>query len=258
MNSNLTKYREELDKLIKKGELLYYSLLLDVDLVDEETKKKLKELKLPLFKQEYERWYSVSMQVIKQILPDRLDDFVKQYKNEKRKQTDYLTYTISDYMIGLKVTRSFETVVDHKAAAPKFERQLSILKSAEERFENSLFDIRQVLQADIFDDELESARELLKRGFIRGAGAIAGVVLEKHLSQICQNHKIKIRKKDPSINDYNQALKDNDAIDVPTWRFIQHLGDIRNLCDHKKDRDPKSEEVSDLIEGIAKINKTVF
>lgn len=258
MNSNLTKYREELERLIKKGELLYFSLLLDAGLVDEKTKKKLKELKLPSFKEEYERWYSVSMQVIKQILPDRLDDFVKQYKNEKRKETNWLTYTISDYMIGLKTTRGIETVVDQKAAIPKFERQLNILKSAKERFESSLFDIKQILQADIFDDELESAKELLKKGFIRGAGAIASVVLEKHLSQVCQNHNIAIRKKDPSINDYNQALKDNDAIDVPTWRFIQHLGDIRNLCDHKKDRDPKSEEVSDLIEGVAKITKTVF
>jgi len=31
--------------------------------------------------------------VIKQLMPDRLDDFIKLYKNEKRKEVDHLTYT---------------------------------------------------------------------------------------------------------------------------------------------------------------------
>ena len=53
-------------------------------------------------------------------------------------------------------------------------------------------------------------------------------------------------------------LKDNDVIDTPTWRFIQHLGDLRNLCDHNKDRVPKKEEVDDLIAGVVKIIKTIF
>lgn len=37
-----------------------------------------------------------------------------------------------------------------------------------------------------------------------------------------------------------------------------NLGDIRNLCDHNKDRDPKKEEVEDLISGVEAIIKTVY
>lgn len=37
------------------------------------------------------------MQVVRQLLPDRYEDFVRQYKNDKRKETDSLTYTISDF-----------------------------------------------------------------------------------------------------------------------------------------------------------------
>lgn len=38
-----------------------------------------------------------------------------------------------------------------------------------------------------------------------------------------------ITKKNPTINDYNQQLKDSDIIDTTTWCFIQHLADLRNL-----------------------------
>lgn len=82
-----------------------------------------------------------------------------------------------------------------------FENQLGIVKAAQKRFESSLFDIRQLVQTVLFDSELDAARELNKKGFSRGAKAIADVVLEKHLAQVCKNRKIKVVKKNPSIND---------------------------------------------------------
>jgi hypothetical protein len=45
---------------------------------------------------------------------------------------------------------------------------------------------------------------------------------------------------------------------VPQWRFIQHLGDIRNLCDHAKEREPTKEEIEDLVAGTEKVLKTIF
>lgn len=262
METNLSRYKKDLERLINEGELLYFSLLFELNLISEKTKKELKttlkEMKLPSFRNEYETWYSESMELIKQILLGRLDDFVKLYKNDKRKKIDYLTYTLSDYMIGVVTTRGIQTIAEPKSAVPKFQQQLSILKSTQQRFESSLFDIKQLLQADIYDDELDAAHELLKKGFIRGAGAIAGVVLERHLLQICENHNINVRKKDPSISDYNDLLKQANVIEVSTWRYIQHLADIRNLSDHKKNREPKEEEVKDLIEGVAKIIKSIF
>lgn len=258
VESNITKFKDELKYLIDEGELLRLSLALDLKVVGKDTEKELLKLKLPTFKEKYEQWYSLSMQVVKQVLPDRLSDFVKQYKDEKRKQFDSMTYGISDYMIGLQATRGHETIVDGKAAFPRFEQQLNILKSAQSRLESSLFDMLEILQADLFDDELDAATELCKKGFLRGAGAVAGVVIEKHLGHVCIKHNITTRKKDPTINDLNQMLKDGGVIDTPVWRFIQHLGDIRNLCDHNKDRDPSKEEVEDLISGVKKVIKTLF
>ena len=262
MASRFDELSKDLDRLIGQGTLLYFAMVDAIGNLSEESKQAFSKhkIKLPDFKAEYDTWYSESLRVIKQLVPERLDDFVKQYKNEKRKEIDYLTYGISDYLIDLKTTRGFlkEDTVDRSAALPKMQNQNSILNSAKARFKSSLFDIQEVMQADIFDSELDAAKELCKKGFIRGAGAIAGVVLETHLAHVSAQHDLKSRKKNSTISDLNQILKDNEIIDLPKWRFIQHLGDLRNLCDHKKERDPTKNDISELIEGVGKVIKTVF
>lgn len=32
-------------------------------------------------------------------------------------------------------------------------------------------------------------------------------------------------------------------MDVPTWRSIQYLGDLRNLCDHDKQKEPTPDQL---------------
>jgi hypothetical protein len=260
MASKFEALKKELNSLIRQGDLLFYAMIEGTGELPDEVRKHLKEneIKLPRFEIEYDMWYSEALRVVKQIIPDRTDDFVKQYKNEKRKEIDFLTYGISDYLIGLQIKQYDEVVTDKSAAIPKMQVQNSILKSAEKRFESALFDIREMLQADLFDSELEAARELAKNGFLRAGGAVAGVVLERHLGHICKNHGLKSRKAHPSIADYNQLLKDVEIIDIAKWRFIQHLADIRNLCDHSKDREPTKEDVLELVEGVEKVIKTVF
>jgi hypothetical protein len=53
----------------------------------------------------------------------------------------------------------------------------------------------------------------------------------------------------------NEELKSHAAYDVPMWRLIQRLADIRNLCGHSKDREPTRSEVDDLIAGVEKVTK---
>ncbi|MDR2967489.1 MAG: hypothetical protein LBU74_06035 [Methanobacteriaceae archaeon] len=265
MISNLEKYKKDLENLINKGNLLYSAMLSECYPNKKKERLNIKDAdnesldKLPDFNSEYQEWYSEASIVIKQLLTDRLDDFKSYYdKPKSRKQINVENYCIKDYLDGITVSTYRETIVDTSAAIPKFQQQLAILKSVSSRFTSSLFDIQQLVQADLFDSELDAAKELTKKGFIRGAGAIAGVVLEKHLSQVMDNHNISTRRKRPTINDFNETLKNNNVIDVPLWRQIQRFGDIRNLCDHNKNRDPSKEEISELIDGVEKLTKTLF
>jgi len=263
MKSNISKYQNDIKKLIQQGQNLHYGLYnefykeykTEIDKLDKDVQERIKK---NTFKDKYNSWYNESLAVIKQLMPERLEDFVTYYKLPKRKEYTYETYTISDYLIDLVITRGSEYVFKPSSIINKFNQQYQILKSLETRFNSSLYDIKQLLQADLFDSEIDAAKELNKKGFYRAAGAICGVVLEKHLSEVCIKRGIKTTKKNPAINDYNQLLKDNDVIDTPTWRFIQRLGDLRNLCDHKKTDEPTKDNIDDLIEGTDKTVKTIF
>lgn len=261
MSSQYEKLKNEVKALQKQSHRIYISMHKECGNLNEEEIKTYEEdgIKLAAVNVIYQPWYTKAYRVIKQVIPERLPEFEKLYKgDEKRKEVSFLNYSISDYILGLQSRRNGKLVASPKDAIIKMETQMLILTSVSEKFESSLFDIKEVLQADIFDTELDSASELNKKGFFRAAGAVTGVVLEKHLSHICSLHQLNIRKKNASISDLYQALKDNDVIDTPTWRFIQHLGDIRNLCDHNKEREPTKDEISDFIKGVDKIIKTVF
>lgn len=249
MTSNIEKYKNDILQLIQTGEAIF---------------KKMKDNKnLAQLRRAYEMWYSESYAIIKIILPDRISDFSKMYYDDKKKEglKTYFQYTPSTIITGAWNMDIGDSVVPPKEidiAKSVYDSQIGILKSCEKRFESSLFDIQQLLQADIFESELGAARELNEKGFARGAGAVVGVVLEGHLMQVCSNHKITVKKNNPTINDLNQLLKDNGIIETPTWRSIQHLGDLRNLCDHKKQKEPTKEEIEELIQGVEKISKTIY
>ena len=90
------------------------------------------------------------------------------------------------------------------------------------------------------------------------AGALAGVILEGHLQRVAANHKLTIPKRDPTIADLNDPLKQGGVYDTPTWRKIQFLGDIRNLCSHQKSSEPTKEQVLELIAGVNSVVDTVI
>lgn len=270
MSTNIEKYKKDLDILIGKGDDLLYAMYNESasEQFEKELSKALKtsakieafKKKLPNFYTEYQSWYSEAYVLIRVILPDRLDDFEGFYKKPKnRKVLDHSNYSIEDYLNGTIRKDGFgDYVVNTSSGIRKMQQQIAVLKSAKKRFESSLFEIRQLLQADLFDSELDVSRELNKKGFTRGAGAVAGVVLEKHLAQVCISHKIIVSKKDPGISDLNDLLKNDGVIEIPQWRSIQHLADLRNLCDHNKKSDPTSTQIDELITGTDRVIKTLF
>lgn len=268
MPSNIDRFRKDLDTLVSRGQLLEYSMQREAfgakefdALIKKQLASKAENLlkELPSFKSAYQAWYTEALALLGQLIPDRVDDFRKLYEKPKgRKEISSENYHIEDFLQGLRITGYDSEIVGPSDAIPRFEQQNAILAAAKTRFESSLFEIKQLVQADIFDSEIEAARELLKQKFERASGAVAGVVLEKHLAQVCEDHNVKITKKNAGIADLNDHLKIAGVIDIAQWRFVQHLADIRNLCDHNKKTEPKSQQVQDLLDGVSKIMKTVL
>jgi len=265
--SNLEKYRKDLDELLVEAKAVNFSLNLEAfgrdqiyeallgKKTEEEADAFIKKAKP--FANAYQHWYTEALPLIRQLLPDRVSDFIRFYEKPKtRKEIDFESYRLEDACQGLCVTRGGQVKADQKSAIPLLAQQIAIVEAIKRRFESSLFDIKQLVQADLYDSELDTARGLLKAGFSRAAGAVSGVVLEGHLKQVCDNHTLP--KKSGTISVLNDALKAANVIDLSQSRHIQFLGDIRNKCGHKNSTDPTSSEVADLIEGVEKVIKTIF
>jgi hypothetical protein len=210
-----------------------------------------------IFGDQYQLWYSQALKLVELLGPDRFEEFVGYYRiNPKRKNIlDTNNYVIQDYINYSSILwfqDSPNTVVYIRLL-----NQIQILQSLKSRLSSVLKDVRGHLFAQIEDEELRVANKMISVS-LRGAGAIAGVVLEGHLKRVIVNHKVSIKTKCPNISDLNDPLKKADVYDLPTWRKIQHLADIRNYCDHKKEREPTESEVVELVSGVDAIIKTIY
>jgi len=270
MATNLEKYREELKKLIELGDRMLTDLhardLARRNPKDKEIAKQLEVVQAKvggLFEKEYQRWYTEASSVIAQLLPDRVAEFRSLYEADpKRKDVTISSFRIRDWVLGMRagVNRATKEKIfdDLAAVAMRFSTQVEIAKAAQLRFDSKLMDLQGLVRADLFDSELEAARDLLRAGFLRPSGVVAGVLLESHLRQVCDDHKVKVSKKNPTIGDLNDLLKNASVYDTAAWRNIQRLGDLRNLCGHKRDREPTKDDVVELLDGVDKTMKTIL
>lgn len=140
----------------------------------------------------------------------------------------------------------------------RFTSQVLILDTALSTLDSLLADITTTLQGELFDDELDAADALLKAKFLRAAGALAGVALERHLASVARAHQIKITKRDPTVSDLNDPLKAAGILDTPMWRLIQRLGDLRNSAATRGEESRLWKKWGELIDGVRRIVKTVL
>jgi len=256
---NKVSIEKEFQSLIKEGKKLYFSMYL----LDEEGEAALKKAKvkidnLPNFTLEYQAWYTKCYYLIKLVAPERLTDFEELYKKKKGKEPSLDTYCISDALLGTQITRGVVVLVKPINAMVKMEQQISILKSVKALTENYFYNLELEIRSDVLDSEMDSAYELLKKNFLRAAGSIAGVVLEKHFANIASQRNININKKTPTIADFNDKFKEESVYDVIEWRKVQYLGDIRNLCCHNKKIEPTEEQVRSLLDGVKHIIQNIY
>ncbi len=205
----------------------------------------------------YQNWYSRAYKVVESLAPERLEEFISYYRiDPKRTRIAHGNYVIQDFLKGI-TSPHWNDKVGENLVRTNVLNQIQILDSLSSRIDSVLQDVTGHLFAELQDAELSVAAQL-KKISKRAAGALAGVVLERHLQRVAQNHKIAVRKRSPTISDLNDPIRNAGVYDVPTWRKIQLLADVRNLCAHEKAREPTDEEVDELISGVNSVIKSVF
>ena len=123
----------------------------------------------------------------------------------------------------------------------------AVFSAAKEDYEGGyLNSIRNLIQAELFGNELDQARELLTAGYQTAAAVVAGVVLETTLRQLCSDRTIPVAKLDKMNADLAKAGEYN----LLVQKRITALADIRNSAAHGHPDKFKASDVDDMIEYI--------
>ena len=128
-------------------------------------------------------------------------------------------------------------------------RLTPILMAAYDDFKNGFLNsFKQIVQAEVFDSELEQARSLLNSGYKNSSAVIAGVVLETAIKELCVNNGIELEKK--KLTRLNEDLAKAGVYNALQQKLITAMADIRNNAAHGDYDQFTKEDVIRMIEDI--------
>ena len=123
----------------------------------------------------------------------------------------------------------------------------AVFLAAKEDFEGGyLNSVKNIIQAEVFDNELEQASELLTSGYKSAAAVIAGVVLETTIRNLCLAQSIELGK----LDKMNADLVKSGYYNGLTQKRVTSLAAIRNSAAHGKPDDFTTSDVKAMIEDI--------
>lgn len=128
-------------------------------------------------------------------------------------------------------------------------RLTPILIAAYDDFKNGfLISFKQIVQAEVFDSELEQAKSLLESGYKNPSAVIAGVVLETAIKELSLNHGIELERK--KLTHLNDELAKLGVYNKLQQKRITALADIRNNAAHGDYDQFTKDDVTGMIEDI--------
>lgn len=131
----------------------------------------------------------------------------------------------------------------------QLKRTKPIFLAAKDDFQGGfLLSIKTLVQAELFDSELEQALELLSSGYKGPAAVVAGVVLETTLKDLCTQNGIPHAK----LDSMNSELTKAGVYDKLQQKKITALAHIRNSAAHGNWDSFNKEDVQEMIHYVGK------
>ena len=146
--------------------------------------------------------------------------------------------------------KAFEKAETFKTSDNNFSvirRIMAVFLAAKEDFEGGYIkSIMLLVQAEVFEDELEQAAELLTAGYISAAAVISGTVLESRLRSLCLAQNIPVGKMDTM----NVGLTKVGVHNLNIQKKITALAAIRNSAAHGKSNEFTGADVQSMIDEV--------
>jgi len=137
-------------------------------------------------------------------------------------------------------------------------RAQGILKAAKDDYgNNQLFELRLIIEAEVFEDFLEQAEHLLSSGYYQPAAVVAGCVLEDGLRKLCEKHGITVPSK-PKMDSMNADLAKAGVISKLVQKRITTLADIRNKAAHGQWSEFSSDDVKEMTAAVRRFMEEHF
>ena len=177
------------------------------------------------------KWYASSLAILETNMASRRTEMASlmQFFNEQ----DYVTQSGQ-----LAMAREIRQIQHLIGSIPSY-------------MEGRLYDLELGLAQEFTRDQLLEAEVLLKARHVRAAGAIAGVLLERHLKLLCDRSQPPIKYASKAmISNLNELLWKARVYEQKEWRLVQWMGDVRNECDHANATEPEPKAVQKLIHDI--------
>jgi hypothetical protein len=126
-------------------------------------------------------------------------------------------------------------------------RLRAVFLAAKEDFEGGyLNSVRTLVQAEVFDSELEQARALFTGHYLVAAAVISGVVLETTLRELCDRHGVPHDK----LDKMNADLAKAGAYNTLVQKRITALAGIRNSAAHGRPDEFSEGDVDSMIRDV--------
>ncbi len=136
-------------------------------------------------------------------------------------------------------------------------RGINILNSVKKELEDGwVFELKDLVTAEIFTDFIEMAEYFLSEGYKDPAAVIIGGVLEEHLRQLCQKNNIPITTtkggKGVAVkaNQLNQDLVKAGQYNKLEMKNVTAWLDLRNKAAHGKYAEYDKSHVEGMLQGV--------
>jgi hypothetical protein len=212
----------------------------------------------PELRREYLKWYSQAQLVVNKSLSSMAREFGKLYYAAEETDGEGDAWHYWGIRSYLRTTQDYSDKVRlfEKRFRADVEQQRGILLAIPHAIDIRALEIAALVTADLVEGELNEAHLLLSHGFVRAAGAVAGVALEAHLKLLHNQSNLTYSDKD-TIVPLATRLRQAGAITLGDEKKCIAMSDTRNKCDHKNKQDPTSEEVDELIDDVDRFVKRV-
>lgn len=210
----------------------------DLPLIDFKSHTIEKKLVPKDFLLNYRKWYATGKAILENNADsDSIDEFISAYRNiTSTCQSQYLTQYLQLQIID------------------KMNYQLILLQSLPDYLDGQIYNLELNIASTIMGDELREAKVLFDKKFYRAAGALSGVILERHIKIWLNNSKPKIKfSEKATLGQLIKKAEENKIFDTSTILKLNYLNSIRIACDHDKKNEPKENEIKDLIDHTDKL-----